>query len=159
MGIPKLRVCSVMINLANPRATTMRTSFALTALSVSLLTTSMISLSAHAQTSVNCSEVIGKKASASYIQVNGQSISVIDYCEQSIIDKSSQSAKIDAGLNKQVKFTLITSPINGVVKSTPINLGQPYQKNPEIVCREGQGGVQLICLPKAQAEKLWGTSH
>jgi len=40
--------------------------------------------------------------------------------------------------------------------SIPFRLGIPYFLNPNIVCREQYGGLQLICLPKEQAERAWG---
>lgn len=43
-----------------------------------------------------------------------------------------------------------------VQPSIPFTLGRPYFLNPNTVCREQYGGLQLICLPKAQAERAWG---
>jgi len=43
-----------------------------------------------------------------------------------------------------------------VQPSIPFSLGRPYFLNPNTVCREQYGGLQLICLPKDQAERAWG---
>jgi hypothetical protein len=40
--------------------------------------------------------------------------------------------------------------------SIPFRLGTPYFLNPNTVCREQYGGLQLVCLPKEQAERVWG---
>ncbi len=38
----------------------------------------------------------------------------------------------------------------------PLNLGIPYSVNLNIICREQSDGLQLVCLPKEQAERVWG---
>jgi hypothetical protein len=43
-----------------------------------------------------------------------------------------------------------------VRSSIPFRLGIPYFLNPKIICREQYGGLQLVCLPKEQAERVWG---
>ena len=43
-----------------------------------------------------------------------------------------------------------------VQPSIPFRLGIPYFLNPKTVCREQYGGLQLVCLPKEQAERAWG---
>ena len=40
--------------------------------------------------------------------------------------------------------------------SIQLRLGTPYFLNPNTVCREQYGGLQLVCLPKEQAERVWG---
>jgi len=43
-----------------------------------------------------------------------------------------------------------------VQPSIPFRLGRPYFLNANTVCRQQYDGLQLICLPKDQAERAWG---
>lgn len=102
--------------------------------------------------SVNCSEILGSKTSASYVQVDGQLVSSMDYCDRSsvLLSPSLESPKkvdiISVDLPKQILPQIIT----------PLNLGKPYFKDETTVCREANGGLNLVCLPKDQAGQVWG---
>lgn len=38
----------------------------------------------------------------------------------------------------------------------PLTLGKPYSVNSNIICREQSDGLQLVCFPKEEAERIWG---
>lgn len=103
--------------------------------------------------SVNCNTVLASKASAIYVRINGQSVSSIDYCEQSLMPPAS-------ALSDKVSFTPIdASSLDSLLSpkvAAPVNLGKPYFIDANTVCREENSGLQLVCLSKEQAQKTWG---
>lgn len=38
----------------------------------------------------------------------------------------------------------------------PLTLEKPYSVNSNIICREQSDGLQLVCFPKEDAERIWG---
>lgn len=102
--------------------------------------------------SVNCSKILSGKTSAIYVQVNGRSISSVDYCDQlsgSPLSSSESPKKMDI-MPVDFPERIIPQII------TPLNFGKPYFKDKTMVCRETDSGSNLVCLSKDQARQVWG---